>query len=215
MSEQQHQRNPGGPVSPGTPYLYDPANDGFLVDLTPYLRPAALETERELGIDAPEMERQASADPFGRLVGLGLQQGSFTLNGRFDSADAGAYFPPPAPQIVTVSVSVPANRWHALLDRLRGVRGFGWLRPRMKVREFTGEMVVQHARVADDAEVKLVVHAPRHWWPIAVEVLEDEAPEFAAQFAEHRGVGHQFGLLRSGLGIHGWRCMTCDVGGDL
>lgn len=66
-----------------------------------------------------------------------------------------------------------------------------------------------------DTEVKLTLHAPKHWWPTAVELLEDEDPEFAARFAEHRGPGHQFALIRSGLGIHGWRCASCDVGGDL
>lgn len=205
----ERERKPGGPVEPPRPWLYDPAIDGPIepFDLTPYITP---ESVRTIGRTGPDDELTTPSDYV-----FGLQQGSFTLNGRFDRAGAEAYFPPPAPRMVTVSVSVPANRWHRLLDRLRGVRGFGWLRPRMKVGTFTGEMVVQHAPVADDAEVKLIVHAPRHWWPIAVELLDDEAPEFAAQFAEHRGVGHQFGLLRSGLGIHGWRCMSCDVGGDL
>lgn len=143
---------------------------------------------------------------------LGLQQGSSTLNGQFDSAHAAAYFPPPAPQTATVSYEVPANWWHGWLWRLRTVRGFGWVKPRMRKVSITGEMEVVRET---PSRIKMTVHATRHWWPIAVELLEDEAPEFAAQFAEHRGVAHQFGLVRSGLGIHGWRCMSCDVGGNL
>lgn len=64
-------------------------------------------------------------------------------------------------------------------------------------------------------KVKLTVSAPRHWWPVSVEVLEDAYPEWAAQFVDHRGPGHLFGLIRSALGIHGWRCARCHVGGDL
>lgn len=69
----------------------------------------------------------------------------------------------------------------------------------------------------DWSKVKLTANIARYWHPTPVEYIEDFAPEFAAQFAEHRGPDHRFALLHSGVinAATKWNCSTCGTGGDL
>lgn len=73
----------------------------------------------------------------GYLAGLRTARLSVGVDAAF--SDVGTFLPGLEDGTpMTWTMPVPANRWHRMLARLRGVPGFGWVRPRMVEQTVTG-----------------------------------------------------------------------------
>jgi hypothetical protein len=104
------------------------------VDLSPYTR----------SVGRLHAESLPDEPPVDLMDGYlaGLRSGHMTVS--FDDAapNVADYWPGLEDTArVALTMPVPANRWHRLLARLRGIRGFGWVRPRMVHQTTIGKVI--------------------------------------------------------------------------